>query len=163
MLRILLALVLGASLFSTQVDVAAQEEAPATCDLGEDVLLGPDGVFGAGAVRLDRDAGVGLPKPMRQVNPTYTEAARQAKLQGVVDTEIVVLADGSVGAMRVTRSLDTTYGLDDAALCAASPVAVHSCDARRDAGACHRHSRPCVPTPSTWEYHRRPGTRGDLG
>ena len=35
-----------------------------------------------------------------------------AKLQGTVVLEAVVLADGTVGDVRIVRSLDSTFGLD---------------------------------------------------
>ena len=52
-------------------------------------------------------------------DPTYTSDALRAKIQGTVRIQAVVKADGTVGAARIIQSLDTTYGLDDAALAAA--------------------------------------------
>jgi protein TonB len=43
----------------------------------------------------------------------------RAKIQGQVELEIVVLENGTVGEVRVTKSLDRTYGLDQAAMDAA--------------------------------------------
>jgi TonB family protein len=40
----------------------------------------------------------------------------RAKVQGTIELEAVVLADGSVGEVRVVRSLDKRYGLDDEAV-----------------------------------------------
>jgi TonB family protein len=40
----------------------------------------------------------------------------RAKIQGVVTLEAVVQPDGSVGYVRVTRSLDQTFGLDQEAI-----------------------------------------------
>ena len=40
----------------------------------------------------------------------------RAKVQGRVTLEGVVLPDGTVGEVRVTRSLDRKYGLDDSAV-----------------------------------------------
>lgn len=40
-------------------------------------------------------------------------------LQGAVELSVVVLANGAVGEVTVTKSLDVTYGLDDAAVTAA--------------------------------------------
>ena len=40
----------------------------------------------------------------------------QAKIQGEVHVEAIVLADGTVGATRVVKSLDTQFGLDESAL-----------------------------------------------
>jgi TonB family protein len=43
----------------------------------------------------------------------------RAKIQGGVLLECVVQTDGTVGDVRVLRSLDTTYGLDQEAIKAA--------------------------------------------
>jgi protein TonB len=53
------------------------------------------------------------------VKPAYTQAAKDAKIQGVVLMAVVVNADGKVGDVAVTQSLDTKYGLDQAAVDAA--------------------------------------------
>jgi TonB family protein len=63
-----------------------------------------------------KDPGVVLPSLASEVRPRYTPAAMEAKIQGEVELAILVRADGSVGDVEVTRSLDTTYGLDDAAV-----------------------------------------------
>jgi len=65
------------------------------------------------------DPGVVLPRVVTEVKPQYTPEAMQAKIQGWVEMQIVVRADGSVGDIIVTKSLDTTYGLDAAAVAAA--------------------------------------------
>jgi periplasmic protein TonB len=64
--------------------------------------------------------GVSWPRLVREVKPNYTADAMRAKVQGMVGLEIVVLADGSVGRVRVTRSLDSTFGLDQEAIKAVS-------------------------------------------
>jgi len=43
----------------------------------------------------------------------------RAKVQGVVKLEGVVLADGTVGDVKVTRTLDSIFGLDQEAMKAA--------------------------------------------
>ena len=60
--------------------------------------------------------GVRLPKVVKQVKATYTQEAKDAHIEGTVELSTVVLADGTVGAVKVTRSLDTTYGLDEEAI-----------------------------------------------
>jgi TonB family protein len=65
------------------------------------------------------DAGVTLPRVIREVKPTYTPAAMQAKIQGAVWMTVTVLASGEVGEVTVTRSLDKDYGLDEQAVSAA--------------------------------------------
>jgi len=57
--------------------------------------------------------GVVAPKLVKDVPPQYTAEARAARIQGSVKLDAVVLADGTVGEVRVTQSLDTVYGLDD--------------------------------------------------
>jgi len=64
------------------------------------------------------DPGVVLPVPQIKTSPQYTPAAMAAKIQGAVELSVVVKADGTVGDVVVTRSLDTQYGLDDAAVAA---------------------------------------------
>jgi TonB family protein len=64
--------------------------------------------------------GVQYPRVIREIRPSYTADAMRAKIVGSVELEIVVNGDGIVSAARVTKSLDAKYGLDDAALVAAS-------------------------------------------
>src|SRR5207245_5286426 len=59
---------------------------------------------------------VTLPKLRHEVHPNYTADAMRAKISGTVLLECVVQADGTVGAIRVLRSLDSAYGLDDEAI-----------------------------------------------
>jgi protein TonB len=57
------------------------------------------------------------PVLVREYKPEYTKEARDAKVQGLVELKAVVLADGTVGDVTVTKSLDDNkYGLDDAAV-----------------------------------------------
>jgi protein TonB len=58
-----------------------------------------------------------VPKVRRSIRPQYTLAAMRAIRQGVVLLDVVILADGTVGGARVTRSLDPD--LDREALIAA--------------------------------------------
>lgn len=53
------------------------------------------------------------PKLVHEVKPRYTPEALQARIQGVVVIEAVVLADGTVGDVTVVESLDPDHGLDD--------------------------------------------------
>ncbi|HUL74760.1 MAG TPA: energy transducer TonB [Vicinamibacterales bacterium] len=62
------------------------------------------------------EAGIQLPRLLRQVTPSYTNGAMRAKIQGEVQMEVVILADGTVGAARVVKSLDARFGLDQEAL-----------------------------------------------
>src|SRR5262245_44974351 len=60
--------------------------------------------------------GVSLPTAVRSVKPGYTSEAMEAHIEGKVAMSVVVLADGTVGEVKVTESLDTVYGLDDQAV-----------------------------------------------
>jgi TonB family protein len=56
--------------------------------------------------------GVSAPTLVREVKPSYTAQAIAARITGSVLMSAVILADGTVGEVTVTRSLDTVYGLD---------------------------------------------------
>jgi protein TonB len=84
---------------------------------GDGLGEGTGGGFGGGAFRPGN--GVELPQVLRRVNPRYTAEAMRAQIQGTVLLECVVLADGSVGEVRVVRSLDDNFGLDEEAVSAA--------------------------------------------
>jgi TonB family protein len=77
--------------------------------------LGPgtDGGTGGGVYRAG--AGVTDPRLLKQVRPSYTPDAMRAKIQGFVELEVVVRADGTPGAIRIVRSLDPG-GLDVSAI-----------------------------------------------
>ena len=62
---------------------------------------------------------VTTPRLVREVKPMYTAGAMSARIQGIVWLECVVQADGSVGHVRVVRSLDPVFGLDRQAIDAA--------------------------------------------
>jgi TonB family protein len=64
--------------------------------------------------------GISSPVPITQPKPKYPRAAMDAKIEGVVLLECVVRADGTVGDISVLRSLDKEFGLDDAAVAAAT-------------------------------------------
>jgi TonB family protein len=64
--------------------------------------------------------GVSAPRLIKEVKPSYTRAALEAGIQGAVLLEGVVQPDGALHSLRVVRSLDSTYGLDDQAVRAAS-------------------------------------------
>jgi protein TonB len=60
--------------------------------------------------------GVSWPRLLREVKPNYTAEAMRAQIEGLVQLEIVVLADGSVGRVNLVRSLDGRFGLDQEAI-----------------------------------------------
>jgi len=86
---------------------------------GQGSGMGPGygGGFGGGAYRPG--SGITLPVVLREVRPAYTADAMRAKVQGSVWLECIVMPDGSVGEVKVTRSLDPIFGLDQEAIKAA--------------------------------------------
>ena len=84
---------------------------------GSGIGPGYGGGFGGGAFRPG--SGVTLPQVLREVKPAYTADAMRAKVQGSVWLECIVMPDGSVGDVKVTRSLDPIFGLDQEAIKAA--------------------------------------------
>ncbi len=65
-----------------------------------------------------KQAGVTAPKLVKETKAGYTPEAMQARIQGTVKLEAVVLADGKVGDVKITQSLDKEFGLDDQAIAA---------------------------------------------
>ncbi len=78
---------------------------------------GTGGGTGGGAYRPG--SGVSIPRVLQEVKPNYTADAMRAKVQGSVWLECIVMPDGTVGNIRVTRSLDSVFGLDQEAIKAA--------------------------------------------
>jgi TonB family protein len=64
--------------------------------------------------------GVTTPHLVRDVKASYTPEAMRRKISGTVLIQGVVGVDGGFHNMKVVRSLDSVYGLDDQALKAAS-------------------------------------------
>ena len=81
--------------------------------------LGPGTGGGVGGGVYRPGAGIVNPRLLREVKPQYTAEALRAKITGTVYLEMVVLPDGSVGDVRITRSLDPVFGLDEEAIKAA--------------------------------------------
>jgi protein TonB len=81
--------------------------------------LGEGSGGGTGGGVFEIGNGVSSPIPIRQQDPTYTSEAMRAKVQGEVHLEAVVQANGLLTDIKVIRSLDRTYGLDQAAVEAA--------------------------------------------
>lgn len=73
---------------------------------------GDSGVFGVGN-------GVTAPIPLRRPPPAYTAEAMRARLQGMVVLHCVVRPDGKCSDIRVLKSLDTMFGLDQQAIASA--------------------------------------------
>jgi protein TonB len=81
--------------------------------------LGPGYGGGTGGGPMRPGNGVETPKLLREVKPQYTAQAMRAKIQGQVLLECVVNTDGSVSNVKVVRSLDSSFGLDQEAVKAA--------------------------------------------
>lgn len=60
--------------------------------------------------------GVSTPQLLFEAKPQYTPDAMRAKLQGEVLVSAVVMPDGTTAEVRVLRSLDSTFGLDQEAV-----------------------------------------------
>jgi TonB family protein len=86
---------------------------------GQGSGLGPGYGGGTGGGAYRPGAGITLPVVLREVKPAYTADAMRAKVQGSVWLECIVMPDGSVGEVKVTRSLDPIFGLDQEAIKAA--------------------------------------------
>jgi periplasmic protein TonB len=86
---------------------------------GQGSGLGPGFGGGTGGGAYRPGAGITLPRVVREVKPQYTADAMRAKVQGSVWLECIVMPDGSVGDVKVTKSLDPIFGLDQEAIKAA--------------------------------------------
>lgn len=85
---------------------------------------GKQGSRGAGPGQAGR-AGAGQDQDRKEPvlltlsHPKYTAEAMRQKIEGTVELELDIDADGVVTGARVVKSLDTMYGLDDQAIAAA--------------------------------------------
>lgn len=71
------------------------------------------------AERTAERGGVVAPRPIRRATPGYTGPAMRARIQGTVWVQGIVEIDGTLSDVRVVRSLDQQFGLDEEALNAA--------------------------------------------
>src|SRR3954471_18891785 len=83
---------------------------------GDGLGLGRGGNTGGDVYRPGN--GVSQPRLLRDAKPQYTADAMRAKVQGTVVIVCVVRADGTIADVRVARSLDSTFGLDEQAVAA---------------------------------------------
>lgn len=81
--------------------------------------IGPGAGGGIGDGPRGPGADLKGPTPIREVKPEYTPGALQAKVQGSVTLEVEVLPNGTVGTVKVLKSLDRVHGLDQEAVRAA--------------------------------------------
>ncbi|HJN43358.1 MAG: energy transducer TonB [Vicinamibacterales bacterium] len=82
--------------------------------------LGPGRGGGTGGGAYQVGNGVSSPQLIRRVLPAYTPTATRARIEGEVVLDAVVLADGTVANITVSKSLDQVFGLDEEAIKAAS-------------------------------------------
>jgi protein TonB len=59
---------------------------------------------------------VSAPVPIKRVDPAYPKKAMDAKITGEVVLDVLVQPDGRTGDIKIVKSLDTKYGLDDEAV-----------------------------------------------
>jgi protein TonB len=83
---------------------------------GEGSGLGPGSGGNTGGGVYQPGNGVSLPALLYEAKPQYTADAMRAKLQGEVWVSAVVLPDGTTTDVRVVRSLDAVFGLDQEAI-----------------------------------------------
>lgn len=76
--------------------------------------IGPGQGGGTGGGPYQPGSGISPPTLVREVKPSYTDEARRRGIEGDVVLEIVVRRDGSVGDVRVKRSLGA--GLEQRAI-----------------------------------------------
>ncbi len=81
--------------------------------------LGPGSGGGTGGGAYRPGGGVLPPRVLREVKPQYTADAMRAKVQGSVWLEAIVMTDGAIGDIRLVKSLDPVFGLDQEAIKAA--------------------------------------------
>ncbi len=82
-------------------------------------VIFPAAANNAGIVYRPDDEDIESPKPVQTVDPDYTDAAMRAQVQGEIWLEVVVVPDGTVGEVTITKSLDRRFGLDEEAIKAA--------------------------------------------
>jgi TonB family protein len=82
---------------------------------GQGSGLGPGSGGGTGGGIYNIGNGVTAPVVIFDPKPKYTADAMRAKVQGVVQMSAVVMPNGSVADIRIVRSLDQSFGLDEEA------------------------------------------------
>lgn len=111
-----------AALAATVIVAAACGTPPptASAEVGNAVATAPDTVVSFESPGVRRPGGgVTNPRVVHEARPQYTPEALRNTVAGTVELEVLVRADGSVGDVRVTKSLDPEFGLDEEAVKAA--------------------------------------------
>jgi TonB family protein len=78
--------------------------------------VGPGSGGGTGGGVYRPGSNVTNPIVIFEKKPAYTAEAMRAKIQGAVEIEAIVRANGTIDSARIVRSLDRMYGLDQKAL-----------------------------------------------
>ncbi len=94
---------------------------------GQGPGLGPSAGPGFGDTGIGGSGGIEMPYRVMEVKPQYTAEAMRAKLQGPVVLEAVLDVSGKVTDVRVIKSLDRLFGLDEAARRAALATPFRPC------------------------------------
>ena len=81
---------------------------------GAGLGAGEGGGTGGGAFQIGN--GVLSPVILSQTTPQYTAEAMRAKIQGTATLSGIVAVDGTLQDIRISRSLDGTFGLDQEAI-----------------------------------------------
>jgi periplasmic protein TonB len=81
---------------------------------GDGAGVGDGSIGGTGGGPYRPGSGITPPSLIRELKPIYTEEGRRSGVEGDVLLEVVVLADGTVGAVRIVRGLGA--GLDERAV-----------------------------------------------
>jgi TonB family protein len=93
---------------------AAAFDIPAEC---VEVAAPPPDLSAAVPVsRFQAAAGTGAPHVVELAKPKYTPEAMRRRIEGVARVSAVVMPDGTVQDVHIVKSLDSTYGLDQAAV-----------------------------------------------
>ena len=90
---------------------------------GSGAGVGPGSGGGAGGGPYRMGSGISPPAIRHEVKPIYTADALRGEIEGDVVLEVVVLASGAVGEIRVVRSLG--HGLDETAVAAMRQWSFH--------------------------------------
>ena len=86
------------------------------CTIGSLAGPAPAGAAQEGESPSAPGRGTTSPRVLREVKPQYTDEAKAARIEGLVAMDVVVLENGTVGDVTVTRSLDAVHGLDEQAV-----------------------------------------------
>jgi protein TonB len=87
--------------------------------VGDGSGLGPGNGGNRGGGPRSARGGATSPRLIRQVPPQYTSEAMRARIQGVALVRCIVRTTGTPSDCEISRSLDSTFGLDQEALKAA--------------------------------------------